>query len=212
RLPGLPPAGRTRQPRGHHLRDHRQPLQPQQQQHPGLAGRPPPHPPRLHPHGRLLAEPAGSLVADLPPPGAGRAGLRRPRRDRLPPRVAPPPPHPPPPPRGLGTPPAPPTLLPPTLFIPPLRNVAPGARPLAAEVQALARRARLGLGPHAATTAAGAPPPAAQLGLTRREREVLALVAAGRGHRQLAQAVFTSPKTASVHGSNTLRPKRLGLH
>jgi DNA-binding NarL/FixJ family response regulator len=70
-------------------------------------------------------------------------------------------------------------------------------------VQALARRARLGLAQHAAP-AAGAPPPAAQLGLTRREAEVLALVAAGRSNRQIAQALFISPKTASVHVSNIL--------
>jgi len=51
---------------------------------------------------------------------------------------------------------------------------------------------------------AGAPPPTAQLGLTRRECEVLALVAAGRSNRQIAQALFISPKTASVHVSNIL--------
>jgi ATP/maltotriose-dependent transcriptional regulator MalT len=79
-----------------------------------------------------------------------------------------------------------------------------GARLLDAEVQALARRARLDLAQHAASTAPGAPPPAAQLGLTRRECEVLALVAAGRSNRQIAQALFISPKTASVHVSNIL--------
>jgi DNA-binding CsgD family transcriptional regulator/tetratricopeptide (TPR) repeat protein len=78
-----------------------------------------------------------------------------------------------------------------------------GARLLDAEVQALARRARLGLTQHA-TPAAGAPPLAAQLGLTRREAEVLALVAAGRSNRQIARALFISPKTASVHVSNIL--------
>src|SRR5262249_58800947 len=88
------------------------------------AGSPPPHPPRLHPHGRLLAEPAGSLVADLPPPGAGRAGLRRPRRDRLRPPGGHRPAQRPRPALGLGTAPAPTTLLPPTLYIHPLRNVA----------------------------------------------------------------------------------------
>jgi DNA-binding CsgD family transcriptional regulator len=46
--------------------------------------------------------------------------------------------------------------------------------------------------------------PAAQLGLTPREAEVLALVAAGRSNRQIAQALFISPKTASVHVSNIL--------
>jgi DNA-binding CsgD family transcriptional regulator/tetratricopeptide (TPR) repeat protein len=82
-----------------------------------------------------------------------------------------------------------------------------GARPLDDEVQALARRARLGLTPPVAATApvAGAPPaPAAQLGLTPREVEVLALVAAGRSNRQIAQALFISPKTVGVHVSNIL--------
>jgi DNA-binding CsgD family transcriptional regulator/tetratricopeptide (TPR) repeat protein len=78
-----------------------------------------------------------------------------------------------------------------------------GARPLEGEVQALARRARLDLVPHT-PTAAGAPTPAEQLGLTPREVEVLALVAAGRSNRQIAQALFISPKTASVHVSNIL--------
>jgi DNA-binding CsgD family transcriptional regulator/tetratricopeptide (TPR) repeat protein len=79
-----------------------------------------------------------------------------------------------------------------------------GARLLDAEIHALARRARLGLAQHAATVAAAAPPPGVQLGLTRRESEVLALVAAGRSNRQIAQALFISPKTASVHVSNIL--------
>jgi DNA-binding CsgD family transcriptional regulator len=42
------------------------------------------------------------------------------------------------------------------------------------------------------------------LGLTPREREVLALVADGRTNRQIAQALFISSKTASVHVSNIL--------
>jgi DNA-binding NarL/FixJ family response regulator len=73
-------------------------------------------------------------------------------------------------------------------------------------VQALARRVRLDLAPHAQATApaAGAAAPAAQLGLTPREVEVLALVTAGRSNRQIAQALFISPKTASVHVSNIL--------
>jgi len=78
-----------------------------------------------------------------------------------------------------------------------------GARLLDAEIHALARRARLDLAQHAAATASGAPP-AAQLGLTHRESEVLALVAAGRSNRQIAQALFISPKTASVHVSRIL--------
>ena len=85
-----------------------------------------------------------------------------------------------------------------------------GARPLDTEVQALARRARLDLAPHATAPAAGAPTPTEQLGLTSREAEVLALVAAGRSNRQIAQALFISPKTASVHVSNILA--KLGAH
>jgi DNA-binding CsgD family transcriptional regulator len=80
-----------------------------------------------------------------------------------------------------------------------------GARPLDGEIQALARRARLDLTQHAAAAAAAAAPtPAAQLGLTPREAEVLALVAAGRSNRQIAQALFISPKTVGVHVSNIL--------
>jgi DNA-binding CsgD family transcriptional regulator len=81
-----------------------------------------------------------------------------------------------------------------------------GARPLDTELQALARRARLDLAPPAAgtTPTASVPAPAAQLGLTRREAEVLALVAAGRSNRQIAQALFISPKTVGVHVSNIL--------
>ena len=77
-----------------------------------------------------------------------------------------------------------------------------GARLLDAEVTALARRARLDITPHPA--AAASRPPAALSGLTAREAEVLALVAAGRSNRQIAQALFISPKTASVHVSNIL--------
>jgi len=81
-----------------------------------------------------------------------------------------------------------------------------GARPLDTEIKALARRARLNLTPHASApaVATGASTPAEQLGLTAREAEVLALVAAGRSNRQIAQALFISPKTVSVHVSNLL--------
>jgi DNA-binding CsgD family transcriptional regulator len=81
-----------------------------------------------------------------------------------------------------------------------------GARPLREEVEALARRARLRLEDGQGADAVPAPPPspAAELGLTPREREVLALVAAGRSNRQIAEALFISTKTASVHVSNIL--------
>jgi ATP/maltotriose-dependent transcriptional regulator MalT len=77
-----------------------------------------------------------------------------------------------------------------------------GARLVDAEIMALARRARLDLAPDVAAAAPGAS--AAHPTLTPREAEVLALVAAGRSNRQIAQALFISPKTASVHVSNIL--------
>ena len=46
------------------------------------------------------------------------------------------------------------------------------------------------------------PAAGAALGLTARELEVLALVAEGRSNRQVAEALFISAKTASVHVSN----------
>jgi DNA-binding CsgD family transcriptional regulator len=78
-----------------------------------------------------------------------------------------------------------------------------GAGPLGAEIEALARRARIRLEPAAAADAV-APPPGEELGLTPREREVLVLVADGRSNRQIAQELFISHKTASVHVSNIL--------
>ena len=46
--------------------------------------------------------------------------------------------------------------------------------------------------------------PFAELGLSARESEVLALVAAGRTNGQIAEALFISPKTASVHVTHIL--------
>lgn len=79
-----------------------------------------------------------------------------------------------------------------------------GARPLAESVALLAQRARLSL---ARVPEPSAPPPddpMEALGLTSRERDVLRLVALGRSNRQIAEELFISPKTASVHVSNIL--------
>lgn len=80
--------------------------------------------------------------------------------------------------------------------------------PLQREIALLARHARLDLEPpdlpaptSAAADGAGA---AQQLGLTARECEVLRLVAAGRTNRQIAETLYMSAKTASVHVSNIL--------
>jgi DNA-binding CsgD family transcriptional regulator/tetratricopeptide (TPR) repeat protein len=88
-----------------------------------------------------------------------------------------------------------------------------GARLLLAEVDSLARRARIDVGASEDPPASdGAGPEEAtatradtdRLGLTRREREVLALLAEGRTNRQIAEVLFISDKTASVHVSNIL--------
>jgi DNA-binding CsgD family transcriptional regulator/tetratricopeptide (TPR) repeat protein len=84
-------------------------------------------------------------------------------------------------------------------------TVALGAEPLRREVELLAQRARLQLEERVDMAAPEVPPsPSAPLGLTRREAEVLALVAEGRTNRQIGQALFITPKTASVHVSRIL--------
>lgn len=94
-----------------------------------------------------------------------------------------------------------------------------GAEPLRADIESLARRARIvlagdGTGPQVdATDTAPAPVPLAvarNTGLTPREREVLVLVAAGHTNRQIASALFISEKTASVHVSNILAKLQAG--
>jgi DNA-binding CsgD family transcriptional regulator/tetratricopeptide (TPR) repeat protein len=83
-----------------------------------------------------------------------------------------------------------------------------GAAPLVDEIQALVRRARL----RTDTNGNGAEPSDAdagsdeltRLGLTAREREVLGLVVEGYSNGQIAERLFISRKTASVHVSNIL--------
>jgi ATP/maltotriose-dependent transcriptional regulator MalT len=82
-----------------------------------------------------------------------------------------------------------------------------GARLLTAEIDALGRRARIELAlPEAAPDGPAQAPtaPPDEFGLTPREHEVLALVADGRTNRQIAEALFITPKTASVHVSRIL--------
>ena len=67
-------------------------------------------------------------------------------------------------------------------------------------IASLARRARLDLGIAHDTVAS----PADRYGLTARELDVVALVAEGRTNRQIADELFISAKTASVHVSNIL--------
>ena len=81
------------------------------------------------------------------------------------------------------------------------------------DIALLARRARITLGrPGEAAGAQTTPMRTGQaqaseperLGLTARELEVLRLVAAGRSNREIADELFISVKTASVHVSNIL--------
>ncbi len=75
-----------------------------------------------------------------------------------------------------------------------------GAELVRGELEGLARRARVDIG-----AAGGAPEsPLAEHGLTARELEVLALVGEGLTNRQIAERLFISPKTASLHVSRIL--------
>ena len=92
-----------------------------------------------------------------------------------------------------------------------------GARPLTAELELLAQRARLDLAPPDVLPDTGAPGAKRALeellGLTPREADVLALVARGYTNREIASTLVISVKTAGVHVSHILRkldaPNRL---
>ena len=77
-----------------------------------------------------------------------------------------------------------------------------GARPLASEVArevaALGESVVVRLGARAAAAADGG-------GLSRREREVVRLLAVGRTNREIAQDLFLSPRTVDMHVRNILR-------
>jgi ATP/maltotriose-dependent transcriptional regulator MalT len=74
-----------------------------------------------------------------------------------------------------------------------------GAEPLVRRIEALARRGRIDL---AGVDSADAT--ADRLGLTPREREVLALLAEGRSNRQIGERLYMAESTAGVHVSNIL--------
>jgi DNA-binding CsgD family transcriptional regulator len=81
-----------------------------------------------------------------------------------------------------------------------------GAEPLAEQIRLLVQRGRLDL---SSAPAEEKPGPLAELGITPREADVLALLAAGMTNRQIGESLFISEKTASVHVTNLLR--KLGV-
>jgi DNA-binding NarL/FixJ family response regulator len=82
------------------------------------------------------------------------------------------------------------------------------AAPLVERLVVCAPRGRLDL-----TTSPPPEPPSSdpltEMGVSKREREVLELVAAGRTNRQIAEILYISDKTASVHVTHLLR--KLGV-
>jgi DNA-binding CsgD family transcriptional regulator len=75
-----------------------------------------------------------------------------------------------------------------------------GAVPLRTQIEQLAQRARITLSVDLAPDASSAD----ALGLTPRELEILGRLADGLTDREIAEALFISKKTASVHVSNVL--------
>ena len=80
-----------------------------------------------------------------------------------------------------------------------------GAAPLVDEIRTLARHARIDLAERdgdRAPTPTPATDTTARLGLTDREAEVLGFIAAGWSNQEIADALFISRKTVSVHASH----------
>jgi DNA-binding NarL/FixJ family response regulator len=73
------------------------------------------------------------------------------------------------------------------------------------EIEALARRARVDLvDATEETTEPAAPLPMDEFGLTAREVDVLRLLAEGKTNPEIAETLFISRKTASIHVSHIL--------
>jgi DNA-binding NarL/FixJ family response regulator len=72
------------------------------------------------------------------------------------------------------------------------------------EIESLVARARLQLRGEAPPASASAAQPEDPFGLTARERDVLALVAAGATNREIGERLHMAEKTASVHVSRIL--------
>jgi DNA-binding CsgD family transcriptional regulator len=79
-----------------------------------------------------------------------------------------------------------------------------GSAWLVDEIESLVARARLPLGGEAPQASASAEEPEDPFGLTARERDVLALVAAGATNREIGERLHMAEKTASVHVSRIL--------
>jgi DNA-binding CsgD family transcriptional regulator len=85
-----------------------------------------------------------------------------------------------------------------------LTSVDLGAKPLRSRIEALAQRARAPLA-HETARARLTAQVSSDLGLTPREVEVLTYLASGCRDAEIAESLFISKKTASVHVSNLLR-------
>ena len=84
-------------------------------------------------------------------------------------------------------------------------SVDQGASPLKARIERLAQRARIQLHEVDREEPAGGSTVASDLGLTPREVEVLGQLAIGKTDREIADSLFISRKTVSVHVSNLMR-------
>jgi DNA-binding NarL/FixJ family response regulator len=84
-----------------------------------------------------------------------------------------------------------------------------GAVPLRDRCVALSRRSRVRIDPGPGRTTGDGRPGGRLAPLTEREAEVLRHVASGMSNNEIAEALFISPKTASVHVSRILAKLRV---